>query len=210
MPSSKLFQLDIAWTDDVYRPAADTMVLADGLEAAPGMACLDMCTGCGLAALVLARDAGACVATDVNPEACRVARENALRNDLWLDVACMDLAKAIDAPFDVIAVNPPYLPDEPSSRDPLVERHVAGGPEGLQMPIRALDEVQDLLAPGGDAYMVCSTKQDLDTLEAEAAERGFAWAIDHEQSVGRFETLYRVHLEREEPLEVVEADADDA
>lgn len=209
MPESTLFELDIAWGPSVYRPAADSVVLADGLEAEPGMACLDMCTGCGLAALVLARDAGACVATDVNPEACRIAYENALRNDLWLDVACMDLAEGLDAPFDVIAVNPPYLPAEPETRDETVQRQVSGGPKGAEIPMRALAEIEDLLAPGGEAYMVASTKQPLDELEARAAELGLVWTVDAEQSVGRFEELYRIHLEREDPLEVEVVDEDD-
>ncbi len=202
MPSTELFELTIAWDEAVYEPNADSVLLADGLEAKPGMACLDMCTGTGLAALVLAQQAGAAVATDVNPQACRIAHENALRNDLWLDVACMDLAAGLDAPFDVITVNPPYLPSRPDADEaPLSERAVDGGKDGAQIAKRALDEIGELLAPEGHAVMLASSLQPLDELEERAHENGLTWDPVTREDVGRFETLHRVEITRRKPPE---------
>lgn len=199
MSETEIFGLDIVCRGSVYEPNADSILLAEDLEASPGMACLDMCTGTGLAALVLARQAGAAVATDVNPIACQIARENALRNGLWLDVACMDLAGGLDAPFDVITVNPPYLPSriEEGQLD-LEERAVDGGEDGAQVAKKALEEIGALLAPDGEAFMVASNRQPLQALEEHAAEQGLTWSRDDERDVGRFENLHRIHLTRVE------------
>lgn len=195
MPSTTLWELEIHWDDKVYEPSHDSVMLAEGASAEPGMACLDMCTGCGLSALILARDAGAAVAVDVNPEACRTARENAERNDLWLDVACMDLAEGLDAPFDVITCNPPYLPTGPDDEfSGIVNRAVSGGKDGAVISRRALDEIAALLAPGGTAHMLVSSRQPVAELHERANELGLDWRVEQERAMGGFERLARVRL----------------
>lgn len=195
MGSTTLFNLEIRWDEHTYEPAADSVLLADELTAEPGMACLDMCTGCGLAGLVMARDAGAAVATDVNPQACRIARENALANDLTLDVACMELSKGLDAPFDLITCNPPYLPTAPGDEFPgIVNRAVSGGTDGAVVSREAIDEIAALLAPEGEALMLVSSKQPVAELHERANDRGLSWTVDEERSMGGFEQLARVRL----------------
>lgn len=196
MPSTTLFELKIAWDEQVYEPSHDTVMLADELSAEPGMACLDMCTGVGLAGLIMARDAGAAVATDVNPQACRIARDNALANDLWIDVAVMDLAAGLDAPFDLITCNPPYLPTGPEDEfSGPINRAVSGGDDGAVISRRAIDEIAALLAPEGTAYMLVSSRQPVAELHERARDRGLTWSVDDERAMGGFERLARVRLE---------------
>lgn len=202
MRETKFFDLQIAWDDAVYEPNADSILLADGLHAEPGMACLDLCTGTGLAALVMARQAGAAVATDINPHACRIAQHNAKTNDLHLDVICMDLADGLDAPFDRITANVPYLPTAPDDeRTDMQARAVEGGKDGATLARRAIEEIQTLLTPEGEAFILASSLQPLEDLETFAQERGLTWDPQNKTNVGRFENLFRVRLTHAEPPE---------
>lgn len=196
MPSTTLFELEIAWDKKVYEPAADTVLLTEGVSAEPGMACLEMCAGVGLSALRMAREAGAAVATDVSPHACRIARDNAERNELWLDVACMDLGAGLDAPFDAIACNPPYLPTGPEDEFPgPIHRAVSGGEDGAEISRRAIDDIAELLAPEGTAWMLVSSRQPVAELHERANERGLEWTVETESSMGSFEQIARVRME---------------
>lgn len=206
MPSAELFGIEVAWDEKVYEPYEDTILLAEGVDAEPGMACLELATGTGLVALILAREAGAAVATDINPHACRLARENAERNDLLLDVVCMDMADALDAPFDVIAVNPPYLPTAPEDKlEGIIDRTVSGGPDGAELTRRVLEEIAVLLAPEGKAWLIVSSKQPVAELNEQALDLGLTWTVETEEAMGGFEHLARVRLEREDP-EAIEPD----
>lgn len=99
-------------TETVVEVVLDAIAAAD--RAAPRRV-LDLCTGSGALAVVLAKElAGATVvATDVSPAAVAVARANATRAGVGerIDVRVGDLwaAVASEAPFDLIVTNPPYV-----------------------------------------------------------------------------------------------------
>lgn len=131
-------------------------VLAKLQRPAPGSACapraLDMGTGSGIGALALARAGYRVLAVDVNPEAVRCARINALLNRLdgSVDVRHGNLFEALEEErFDVIAFNPPFFDGTPSDLhdlawrgDGVFERFAAGLPRHL--------------APGGLALVLLS------------------------------------------------------
>jgi SAM-dependent methyltransferase len=118
-----------------------------------GLRALDLGTGTGVLALLLARRGAAVIATDVEPRAAACARENVARLGLGarVEVVEADLFPAGGAPFDLVVANPPWLPAEPlglldrAVYDPsgrVVERIVAGLPGRL--------------APGGACWLVVS------------------------------------------------------
>lgn len=136
---------------------------ASGWSAA-GKRALDVGTGTGVLALVLARAGADVVATDLEPRAIACARENAERLGLAarIELVCADLFPPPGGSFDLVVSNPPWLPDE--ARSPLeravydpggafVERLVLG------LPAR--------LAPGGEAWIVISDLAELLGLRAE-------------------------------------------
>lgn len=112
---------------DVLNPVVfrSGILLADALaslapfpsrEANPPRA-LDMGTGSGIGALALAAAGFSVVAVDVNPEAVRCARINALMNHLEdrIDVREGDLFEPVEEErFDVIAFNPPFFDGQPA------------------------------------------------------------------------------------------------
>lgn len=186
---------EVALDEHVYRPAADSLMLATTLEPPSEGPALDVGTGTGLAALQLASEGARVVATDVNPRACRLARRNARANDLTVQPVLTDLADALDARFTAIACNPPYLPaGEP--REGPVWRALEAGPEGTALARRFLGELPRLLADEARAWLVTSSHQPEDELQAHAEERGLAWTVQASQSVGRFERLQVVELRR--------------
>ena len=113
---------------------------------------LDMGTGSGIGALALARAGCSVVAVDVNPEAARCARINALLNRLEarIDVREGNLFEAVVGErFDVIAFNPPFFEGTPSDLHDAAWRSTG-------VFERFAAELPDHLAPGGLALVLLS------------------------------------------------------
>ena len=141
-------------------------------ETAPPRA-LDMGTGSGIGALALARVGFSVVAVDVNPEAVRCARINALLNRLEgaVDVREGDLFGPIaDEAFDVIAFNPPFFEGTPSDLHDAAWR-------GAGVFERFAAELPGHLAPGGLALVLLSDHG------AEASQRAALGAAGLEITV---------------------------
>lgn len=159
---------------EVYEPAEDTDLLIAALRKEPlaGLRALDVGTGSGAVGQAM-RDAGArVVAVDINPAAARAARA------LGLDVLRGDLASAVRGPFDAVAFNAPYLPSSEDERLPgEIDRAFHGGEGGVEVSERLARDLPRVLAPGGRAFLVVSSRADLDRL-AQAIE---AAGLGHEK-----------------------------
>jgi len=126
---------------------------------APGRA-LDVCTGSGCIAISLAaeRPQATVLATDLSPDACALARENAqalgvagrvtvLEGDLFAPVPAAER-------FDVVVSNPPYIA---SAEIPTLSAEVRrepklaldGGADGLVAIRRVVEGARRFLRPGG-------------------------------------------------------------
>lgn len=145
-------EIQVAEHPKVYRPSEDSRLLLESIRLDPGERFLEVGTGTGLVALHAAR-LGPAVATDANREAAVLARANARRNGLSLEVVRTNLAAGVRGPFDVVAFNPPYLEGRP--RDEL-ERAWAGGDRGDEVSVRFLSDLPRVLRPEGRAYLLLS------------------------------------------------------
>lgn len=190
----ELLGLRIHLDERVYRPAEDSLLLASHVQADDGHRALDVCTGTGLTALILARQGAWTVATDVNPIACSLARRNAHANDLGLASVCTDVAAGIQARFDRIACNPPYLPRGERPITGPAGRALESGEDGTQVASAFLEALPDLMAREARAWLVVSSRQPLDALQQRARDAGLTWHVDEQQPVGRFERLQVVQL----------------
>jgi release factor glutamine methyltransferase len=150
----------------VFVPRPETEVVAqlaiDALRASasPAPIAVDLGTGSGAIALAMATEVPHAVvhAAENSVDAFVWAKENFAR--VGADnarVAFVDLADAfpeLDGTVDVVASNPPYVPDDAIPRDPEVRLHdpaaaLYGGPDGLDV-VRVLSRVGLRLAhPGG-------------------------------------------------------------
>lgn len=195
----EILGLKVHTDERVYRPSEDSILLGKTLQAPEEGLALDLCTGTGIAAMKLAEQGARTIATDLDPHACRLTRRNAAENGRRVDVVRTDLAAAIDARFDAIACNPPYLPTGPEDSGVSTGRDVDGGRDGAELSRDVLDALPDLLTPEGRAWLVVSSLQPVEELEERAAERGLTWTIVDEIGVGRFEKLGIVELGHRSP-----------
>lgn len=139
----------------VYEPAEDSFLLAENLEVREGDFALDMGTGTGIIALLMARKAEFVVGADINPIAVELARENARLNGIEnVEFLVSDLFENIDGKFDLITFNAPYLPGEPEEP---IDMALLGGQSGREVLNRFLEEVGDYLKPRGRLQIVQSS-----------------------------------------------------
>ena len=118
---------------------------------------LDIGTGSGILAVTLAVETKARVcATEISPDALRIARANAARLGAHVDFVRCDLGAAFAAAaFDLVVSNPPYIA---SAEIDALQREVRewepraaldGGPDGLAVFRRLIPDAARLLRPGG-------------------------------------------------------------
>lgn len=103
--------------------------------------------------------------TDINPQALRYARINAIHAGV-LDFSCVrsDVLSAVGDPIDLIIANPPYLLD-PQER---AYRH-GGGSRGTGLSVRIVRESLQRLQPGGQLilYTASPIVNGVDTLQQQ-------------------------------------------
>jgi release factor glutamine methyltransferase len=172
--------------EQVYQPAEDSCLLATTVveRITADERVLDVGTGSGYVAATVREETHATiVGTDVNPYACREAREKGY------DVIRTDLVSGVCGPFDAVLFNPPYLPtDSETEQDDWMERALSGGPDGRSVIDSFLDSVGRVLTDDGRGYLLASTRSDLDAIRERAATNGFEIKIITEESIP-FETL---------------------
>jgi SAM-dependent methyltransferase len=116
-----------------------------------GKRALDVGTGTGVLALLLARGGAQVTATDLSPSAVACARENAERLGLDARIEVLEADLFPPGRFDLVVCNPPWLPHEAvTALDQAVYdpggRFLAGFLDGLAAH----------LAPGGEGWLILS------------------------------------------------------
>ncbi len=168
------------------RPDTETLVaeaLARVGDRGRRLRILDLGTGSGCIALALLSELpmATAIGVDRSADACRVATANAVALGLGrrFHAVCGDWAAAIDAVFDLVVSNPPYIA---SAEVPQLEPEVAchdpaaaldGGPDGLDAYRRIVPALGRLLAPGGVAGLEVGAGQ-ADAVADLLAAEGFA------------------------------------
>lgn len=138
------------------------------MEKAPITRILDIGTGSGALAVVLAKNLPRTevVAVDISPAALAVAKGNAERNGVAvkIDFRQSDLFSAVrpDERFTLIVSNPPYVTEaeyaelEPSVRNFEPRGALVSGPKGTEILERILKDAPARLVPGGRCYIEIS------------------------------------------------------
>ena len=141
--------------DHVAGVTPPARVLADLVARRPAASALDLGTGCGIQAVLLARHAERVVATDLNARAVAYADFNAKLNGLdAIEARAGDLFEPVAGErFDLIVCNPPFVisPDEGSGY--VFRDSPTRGDRFCEALVRAVPEY---LEEGGLAHVVVS------------------------------------------------------
>ena len=124
---------------------------------------IDVGTGCGAIAVALAKHlpTATIFSTDLSHDALELARENLALHNLEDRVVMLhgDLLALNLPPIDILVSNPPYIPSpEISTLAPEIRDHeprlaLDGGPDGLSIIERLVEQARDKLSPGGAMFI---------------------------------------------------------
>ncbi|CAG37454.1 peptide chain release factor N(5)-glutamine methyltransferase [Desulfotalea psychrophila] len=166
----EFWSLDFKVNSHVLIPRPETEFMLEKVLASAGAwresvtPVLDLCTGSGVIAVVLAKELGRpVVAVDISEEALQVARFNAHRHHVAINFIRSDLFANIEPlhQFGLIVSNPPYvsrgaiaheLEPEVASYEP----HLAldgGAGDGLDFIRRMRDDLPKYLSLGGEVFI---------------------------------------------------------
>lgn len=173
--SQEFWSMDFVVSSDVLIPRPETEFLLEQVlavcSASRNLLCvLDMCTGSGVIAVVLAKELGCRItAVDISEAALEVAAENINRHRTadQITLVCSDLFAALNRSrkFNVIVSNPPYIAESQIEHlEPEVSRaepHLAlsGGPTGLQVIEQIALVAEEFLQPGGWIFLEIGADQ---------------------------------------------------
>ena len=198
----------------VFTPRPETEVLVglalealDALDArdaggSDGARVVDLCTGSGAIAVSIAleRPTARVGAVELSPQAHAYARANVEALAAAVDLRLGDATTAfgeLDGTVDVVATNPPYIPDGAIPIDPEVALHdpalaLYGGGDGLELPRRLVARAAALLRPGGVLLVEHGERQGEDLVARLAATGAWVEITDHEDLTGRPRVLRAV------------------
>ena len=158
----EFYGLPFRITKDVLVPRPDTEHLVEkAIELAQRFErprIVDVGTGSGAIAVALAHKLGGAsvTATDLSGAALEVARENAARNHVGIRFLQGDLLGPLAGEhFDIVASNPPYVPDSDRALIAVEVREyepalaLFGGADGLDVYRRLIPAAFAALVPGG-------------------------------------------------------------
>ena len=173
--------------DNVYVPAEDSYLLAENLEIKEGQSVLEIGTGSGIVAMYASRLTDKITVSDINFDACELARKNFEANNIEnIEILFGNMFEPVEnRKFDVILFNTPYLPTEDDEViDDTINYAFDGGLNGRKVIDLFLNEVGNHLNDGGIVQMIQSslsgneeTLEKLDSLgfiaEIKASEHFF-------------------------------------
>ena len=155
----------------VYSPSEDSFLLADNLIISEKDEVLEVGVGSGYVSLVAAQKSRFVFGTDINPHAVKLARENAILNDVDnIKFIKTDLFPVIEKKYDLILFNPPYLPrDDVITRKKKIDSSWSSGSDGRKATERFINNLDVYLKKEGTFQLIQSSltglKQTKDSLK---------------------------------------------
>ncbi|CAK7909205.1 eRF1 methyltransferase catalytic subunit Mtq2p [[Candida] anglica] len=185
--------------EKVYEPSEDSFLLLDCFEEekpylstkftdkTSSPVVVEIGTGSGIVTTFIQQNIlpqGIYIATDVNPHACRAVLDTAKVNAAHsIDTCQMSLTSAIRGnSVDVLVFNPPYVPADDVPAIPTTEDDetwldlaLCGGPEGMDVTWKVLDELDSTLSQQGAAYILFCARNKPDEVQEKMRARG--WVV---------------------------------
>ena len=173
----------------VYPPQEDSELLLETalMEIKKEDKVLEVGVGSGYVSEKLKDKCKFLLATDISPYAVKEAKRKGL------NVVRTDLVKGIRKKFTLILFNPPYLElDENEKTGDWIEKAIDGGKHGIEVMVRFLDEVKEVLADNGRIILIVSSIN-IPYIFEEIKKRGFKFNVVNKRKLF-FEELYALKL----------------
>jgi release factor glutamine methyltransferase len=185
--------------ENVYELAEDSFLFAENLPVERSGRIVDVGTGCGILAIVVAKNAERVLAVDLNPHAIHCALRNAKLNGVndKIDFVQGDLLGAVKpyGKFDLILFNAPYLPVE--GRDgSWLSCSWAGGKSGREVIDRFIDQVPEHLNSNGLILLMQSSLSSVDKTLQRFAIEGLHARVVARQNLPFFEEITLIEVSR--------------
>jgi len=160
--------------DLVVAAIVDRLISAPRPPGTPALRVIDVGTGAGTIAIALAVELRrrridsdvSLIATDSSPDALRLARENAVGHGVAdrIQFELGDLVPWDATLFEIVAANLPYIPSGEIAGLPIAASFepvaaLDGGPDGLDLVRRLLEQLARVLRPGGAAFLEIGADQ---------------------------------------------------
>lgn len=157
--NAEFYGITLEVNPNVLIPRADTERLVEWVlqNTKEGDTVLDIGTGSGAIAIVLAKHNRKVTATDISKEALQVAQRNAKQHGVNITFLQTDVCEGITQTFDVVVSNPPYIcedyPLDASVKN--YEPHLAlfAGKDGLDVYKKLAQQVPNVLKPHGKLFL---------------------------------------------------------
>jgi len=154
---------------DYYKPSDDTFLLAECVKNASGMYAMEIGAGSGYICRSLKTRFKTVVATDIDLNAIKHAKDEA--SDV--SFVCCDSCSAIsNVRFDLIVMNPPYIPS-----GEINDITIDGGKGGIEVTTGMIRDSIRLLHPNGKILMVVSSLANYNLLIARLHELGLETSV---------------------------------
>lgn len=159
----EFFGIEIYLCENVYEPSEDTELLAKTILEhcnVKNKTVLEIGTGTGAIAILLAKNGAKVTATDITTEAIKCAQKNAKINNVKIEFLKGNLFDPVkNRKFDIIIFNPPYLPEEEYDYllPPTYKKALIGGKEGNETIIQFINQLPNHMHNHSKAYIVTST-----------------------------------------------------
>lgn len=181
---------------NVYEPSDDSFLLLEHLEVKPRDCVLDICTGSGILAITASEKASRVVACDISPEAIKCATHNMKLNKVKnMKIIESNLFENIDEKFDLILLNPPYLPSDSDEPEHELKKAWDAGKDGRDIIDQFIDDVTDHLKLNGRIQLIQSSLNDPNKTLRRLEEKGLIGEITAKEKFF-FEELFVISAER--------------
>ena len=141
---------------------------------------LELGCGTGLISVVAAKKGAKVLASDLNQKAFNNCKQNAIQNNITLDVYHSDLFQNLpQTKFDWIVINPPYYA-KPAKNDEELAWHCGENFEYFQ---RLFAELGDFIHDESNVIMVLTVRLDIDRIKSFAKNYQFQMELKREQNV---------------------------
>lgn len=147
---------------DYYNPSDDSFLLAELVRNYAGENALEIAAGTGYISRQLRKNFHYVVSTDIDADALGEADKSS-------PLVCCDSASAIaNMMFDLIVINPPYLPS-----DKIDDITVDGGKDGIEVTLKMIGDADRLIKKNGTILLITSSLANYKALLRHMNELGY-------------------------------------